>query len=325
MSERPDSAALRRAALKVGLRITAACAVMVLAVIAAAAVYMLYQGQRPSMGAAAVAGPARVYVDTSDVLKAMVVAGLSGIVLAGVIGWRSARSAIRPLGAALALQRRFVQDASHELRTPLTILDARVQLAQRKAGPDSAVQEILVQVRQDTAALAGTVEELLLAATGMNTGPAPGPVDVAAVVGKVASDLQQVAAGRGITLDCSSEGTVQVRIQPNSLRRAVVALVDNAMAHTPRGGEVSIRTTTDGNTAMVTVSDTGAGITGIDQARVFERFARASTPGAAGHRSFGIGLALVREIAAGAGGTIEVAATGPQGTVMKMTLPVAPD
>src|SRR6478736_4744582 len=95
----PDQSTLRRASLKVAVRISAACA----------------------------------YLDSRDLLEAMIIAGLAGIALAGLVGWLSARSAIRPLGEALALQRRFVQDASHELRTPLAILDTRIQLAQRDA------------------------------------------------------------------------------------------------------------------------------------------------------------------------------------------------
>jgi two-component system OmpR family sensor kinase len=72
------------------------------------------------------------------------------------------------------------------------------------------------------------------------------------------------------------------------------------------------------------VADTGSGITGVDPDRIFDRFVRTSGPdGAQGKRSFGIGLALVREIASAAGGTVEIARTGPEGTTMKLALPLA--
>ncbi|MDD0859113.1 histidine kinase dimerization/phospho-acceptor domain-containing protein [Arthrobacter alpinus] len=145
-----------------GIRIAAAIALMVVAVIIAAAAYILYLSQ-PDVAASNTS--ARVYVESNDMLKAMVLAGFAGILAAGAIGWLSARSAIRPLGRALELQRRFVQEASHELRTPLTILDARIQLAEAKVQPGSDAARILGQVRQDTAALSATVQELLLAAT----------------------------------------------------------------------------------------------------------------------------------------------------------------
>jgi two-component system OmpR family sensor kinase len=317
-----DSVQLRRAALTVGWRIAVACAVMVLAVIVAAALYMLYLSQHPG-AAASDPSSARVYVESNDMLKAMAVAGFAGILAAGAIGWLSARNAIRPLGRALALQRRFVQDASHELRTPLTILDARVQLAQHKvvAGTDAAT--LLAQIRQDTAALSATVQELLLAATGDSGAGTPVPVEVNDVVDAVAADLQDLAGSREVSLVVRHDAAARVRIQPNSLRRAVLGLLDNALNHTPAGGHVTVTTAAHGRETVITVADTGPGISGIDQARVFDRFARTTVPAPGRQRSYGLGLALVREIAVAAGGRIEISSTGAKGTVMELTLPMA--
>jgi signal transduction histidine kinase len=75
---------------------------------------------------------------------------------------------------------------------------------------------------------------------------------------------------------------------------------------------------------VIAVTDTGTGITGVDQARIFERFVRSPRADESGPQtSFGIGLALVRDIAMGARGSVEVAQTGPQGTVMTIRLPLA--
>lgn len=312
-----DASQLRRAAVTVGLRIAVACAAMVVVVIIAAALYMLYLSGHPDTSDPS---SASVYVDSNDMLKAMALAGMAGILAAGAIGWLSARSAIKPLGRALALQRRFIQDASHELRTPLTILDARVQLAEHKVPAGSDAGRLLAQVRADTAALSATVQELLLAAVGDSDSPAD-PVDVNTVGAEVAADLADLAQSRGVQLEVTHDGDPRVRIQANSLRRAVLGLVDNALNHTPAGGRVTIQTDVHGREVRIRVSDTGSGISGIDQARVFERFARTSEPLAGGRRSYGLGLALVREIATAAGGRIDINSTGPGGTVMELTLP----
>jgi len=118
----------------------------------------------------------------------------------------------------------------------------------------------------------------------------------------------------------------------------VLALVDNALSHAPSGSTVTVSTRVDGGAAVLSVTDRGAGITGIDPARVFDRFARADPPPAApaapatvvapaagpGRRpSFGIGLALVREIALRHGGSVRVAATAATGTTLELALPVA--
>jgi len=317
-----DTPQLRRAALTVGLRIAVAVALMVIAVIIAASIYMLYLSHHPDLSAQDPKS-ARVYVESNDMLKAMAVAGVAGILAAGAIGWLSARSAIRPLGRALEVQRRFIQDASHELRTPLTILDARVQLAEHKVEPGTDAARLLAQVRQDTAALSSTVQELLLAATGGSDAAGAEPVDVNALVAAVAASLQDLASSRQVRLDIQAGVVAPVRIQPNSLRRAVLGLVDNALNHTPGGGSITVTTAARGRDVAITVADTGHGISGIDQARVFDRFAHSSEPAAGGRRSYGLGLALVREIAAAAGGSIEIAATGPAGTTMVLSLPAA--
>jgi signal transduction histidine kinase len=319
----PDLATLRHASLKVALRISAACAVLVLGLLAAATAYLMDKLAHPGLPGSA-AGKAYTYLDSKDLIEAMIITGAGGILLAGLIGWLSARSAIRPLGEALALQRRFVQDASHELRTPLTILDTRIQLAQRKAVPYSEAAQALARIREDTAALTGIVNELLLAATGSTPSPTAEPVALAEIAESVTESLQELAAQQGIRLSFTASDLPLARIDPSSLRRAVLALADNALVHTRAGGSISISTTIEGNQGRIRVSDTGSGITGVDPARIFDRFV--GTPGpdeAPSKRSYGIGLALVREIAAAAGGTVEVAQTGPEGTTMKLTLPLA--
>lgn len=318
----PDQATLRRASLKVAVRISAACAVMVLCLLAGAALYLTKQLAHPEIPGSGAPAPDYAYLDAKDLLKALIIAGVAGIVLAGGIGWASARSAIRPLAEALALQRRFVQDASHELRTPLAILDARIQLAQREATPDSKPGQALARIREDTAALTAIVNELLLAATGAAQEPPTALTDLADVAASVAASLQQLARNQDISVVARAEGRPLARIDPGSLRRAVLALADNALAHTPSGGEITITTVSERQHAVIMVADTGTGITGVDQTRIFERFVR--TQGQHGtQRSFGIGLALVRDIASSAGGSVQIVRTGPGGTTMRIALPLA--
>lgn len=322
----PDRATLRKASLRIAVRITLACAVMVLCLLAGAAVYLMNQLSHPEVAGNPNPAAEYAYLDYKDLLEALVIVGAAGIVLAGVIGWLSARSAIRPLGEAMALQRRFVQDASHELRTPLAILDARIQLAQRDAPPASKPGQALARIRDDTSTLTAIVNELLLAATGSTAESPTEPVDVAEVTASVADSLRQIAHEAGVGLKVTSGDRALARIDPNSLRRAILALVDNALAHTPPGGTIALVTARTPRSAVITVTDTGNGITGVERDRIFERFVR--TPrldGAPGHRSFGIGLALVRDVVTRAGGTVEIAGTGPQGTTMKISLPLTSD
>jgi signal transduction histidine kinase len=320
----PDRATLRKASLRIAVRISAACAVMVLCLLAGAAIYLTNQLSHPELPGTSNPAADFAYLDYKDLLKALIIAGAAGIVLAGVIGWFSARSAIEPLGAAMALQRRFVQDASHELRTPLAILDARIQLAQRDAPPESKPGQALARIRQDTSALTAIVNELLLAATGDAAEMPAEPIDVAGVVEAVAESVRTIADGQDVSVAVTAGARPLARIDESSLRRAVLALADNALAHTPAGGTITLAAAADQRHAVVTVTDTGNGITGVERDRIFERFVRTARPdGTRAQRSFGIGLALVRDVAAAAGGTVEIARTGPGGTTMRIVLPLA--
>ncbi len=98
---------------------------------------------------------------------AMLVAGGLGLVLAVLAGAWFARRAVRPLAAALALQRRFVADASHELRTPLTLLSTRTQLLRRHLRRGADADELTGEVDgvvTDARQLADILDDLLLAA-----------------------------------------------------------------------------------------------------------------------------------------------------------------
>lgn len=321
MAPAQDQAILRKASLKIALRISAVCALLVLCLLTAATMYLLSQAGNPEPTEP---GAVYAYLDTKDLIKAMVIAGAAGILLAGGVGWLSARSAIRPLGEALILQRRFIQDASHEMRTPLAILDARIQVAQRSTAPESPAGRQLTRIRDDTAALTGIVNELLESATGTLQEPAATATNIPDVTQEVVDSLQHLAADRGITLHCSSTGHPRAMITPQRLHRAILGLAENALVHTPAGGLITVDSTVAANQAVITVTDTGHGITGIDQDRIFDRFARTPDPHPGQQqRSFGIGLSLVRDIAVAAGGSADVAYTGPEGTRMRITLPLA--
>ncbi|WP_433876486.1 sensor histidine kinase [Sinomonas atrocyanea] len=312
------------------MQIAAAVAVVVVAMIAAAAVYVAVKSQPSQVLAHLERDQPQVVLDTVDVLVALVVGGVAGIVLAGVVGVLIARQAVRPLGESLALQRRFVQDASHELRTPLTVIDTRVQLAQKRLGPDSEAAGVLAELRGDSAKLAAVIEDLLHSVSGGPDVPDT-PTDLADLARDVVGDLAVVAGDRGIALSAVAPShPVPVAVAPAPLRRVVVALADNALKYTPDGGRVTVGVRVaeggrgpGGTTAVLTVADTGPGIAGPAPERVFERYAGGAAPASGGRRSFGLGLALVRDIAVRNGGSVRIAQTGSGGTTMEVSLPLA--
>jgi signal transduction histidine kinase len=319
-----DERAVRAAAISVTRQISIASLGLVLFIVLLAVAFVIWQSQPSELRERAATGETKIYVDAEAVLIALGAIGVGAVVFAAAISWLIARHAVRPLGRALRLQRTFVADASHELRTPLAVLDARLQLLQRRLGARDPNAATVAELRRDTAALIGIVGELLAAAGG-DAPEQDEPTDAAAETADVVADLRLLADERGVSIDYAIDADGALTTMPAvSFRRCVTALVDNAIGHTPDGGRVEVGLSARAATMLVTVRDHGRGIRGIAPERVFERFAHSDPDDADGvprRRGFGIGLALVRDVAARAGGTVRVESTGPGGTVFVLELP----
>jgi K+-sensing histidine kinase KdpD len=117
---------------------------------------------------------------------------------------------------------------------------------------------------------------------------------------------------------------LEALIPDASLHRALVALIDNAVKHSPADATVVVATTTDRGRVIISVTDQGPGIRGIDPERVFDRFARSSEAvdgGGTARTGFGIGLSLVQDTVGRFGGTVDVTETSADGTTITMRLP----
>jgi signal transduction histidine kinase len=254
-----------------------------------------------------------------------VVAGLLGIALAAAAGWFIGRRAVRPMASALTLQRRFVTDASHELRTPLTVLHTRAQLIRRRLVDSVAPEQVreLDQLVEDTSTLGDVVSDLLLSAQLQGDRVEGEPVDLGALAAAVTRSLRPYAEASGTTLRYVEEpGTRTVVGARGALRRALDALVDNAISHTP-GGTVLLGVSGDGDRVRLSVSDDGEGIDPSDRDRLINRFARGESAGDH-QRRFGLGLALVDEVVRAHGGRLEIAGAVGEGATITMVLPRAP-
>jgi signal transduction histidine kinase len=250
-------------------------------------------------------------------LLAAELAGLAGALVAAAL---LARRAVAPLATALALQRRFVADASHELRTPLTVLHTRAQLLARRGRtqPAERLTDQLDQLVADTRALGEVVEDLLVSAAAEHQPLPDTVVDLAEVAREVAASMAAYAQERGVELGVEAAGPAPVRGARTTLRRALTALVDNAVGHVAPGGRVRVTVRVRDGRVLAAVADDGVGLDPAEADRLFDRFAH----GTAGvGRRFGLGLALVQHVARAHRGTVEVAGAPGQGATFTLVLP----
>ena len=294
--------------------------------------YDVFTTQRGDDTVQVIASRYEQHQERERILSALGLAGGAGLVLATLAAAVLARRAVRPMAQALELQRRFVADAGHELRTPLTLLSTRTQLLARRVrdrtAPAGEREQLITRdadgIVADTAALTAILEELLLAADTRTPVPQE-PVDLATLVTSAVASAQAAAQEANLTLTMSVDHTSPTSVAgaPTALTRAVAALVDNALDHAASNVGVSVGR--EGGSVVVEVVDDGPGISEETLPRMFERFAsdRRSTDESAERRHFGLGLALVSEIANRHGGTV-TAANRPRtqpGALLRLALP----
>jgi signal transduction histidine kinase len=133
--------------------------------------------------------------------------------------------------------------------------------------------------------------------------------------------FQPRAADRGVEFLLEDPGlTEQVPVDEDQLQHALQNLLENALAHTPAGGRITLAAKAESGHVVFSVTDTGCGIPAEYQHLIFQRHFR--VPGDAAPGGSGLGLAIVREIVTAHGGTVECESRPGEETVFRMSLPL---
>jgi two-component system OmpR family sensor kinase len=264
------------------------------------------------------------HVERDRLLQALLISGAVGLVLAGTVGAWLARRAVFPLLEALAVQRRFVADASHELRTPLTLLSTRAQLLRRRLRQraDPGATESDVDGLVDDAATLNTILDDLLLAADPREKVLRQSVNLRQLVNQMVDAAQPAAQQRAVRLTVEGgDDPIFLNGYESGLGRAVTALLDNGIRHARAAVRIVVRVA-DGQ-ARVDVEDDGPGIDPAILPSIFNRFASNPDDGASnGRRRYGLGLALVSEIAARHGGSVTAHTTHGAGATLRLLLPL---
>jgi two-component system sensor histidine kinase TctE len=196
-------------------------------------------------------------------------------------------------------QKRFVRDASHQLRTPLAVLKVQVQSALRgDVDALQALQEINVTVQRATR-LANQMLSLAKVAQLVQQ-PAASRVDWAQVLREVALDVSALIAEKDLDFEISTCPAL-IRTHDWMLRELSRNLLHNAISYTPANGALSLQLTCDSHFALLTISDSGPGISAELRQRLFQPFAAGEV-----RSGSGLGLAISFEIVQALGGSIKL-------------------
>jgi heavy metal sensor kinase len=221
--------------------------------------------------------------------------------------------------------KRFTADASHELRAPVSLIRTTAEVAVQKERPASEYRESLNDILHEAESMSRIIDSLMLLAradSGKETLERH-RMDARVIVKGAAEQGEKIARNRGLSFHVQTpETAVNVQADADALRRVFLILIDNAVKFTPDGGTVRLQLGVDAGFAVVSVLDTGIGITSNDLPHVFDRFWRADRARSREHGGAGLGLSIAEWIVNEHHGSIEVDSHPGKGSNFRVLIPV---
>ena len=220
-------------------------------------------------------------------------------------------------------RRQLVAWASHDLRTPVASIQAMLEAMQDGL---ATPEEYLPALREQTRTLATLIDDLFELAR-IDAGALTlelQEAQVPALVSSCVSGLEAEARARQIRLEAHLEDSLpDVFCAPEQVQRVLFNLLTNALRHTPSDGSVVVRARRRASELEVSVEDTGVGLTGEAQQRIFERFWRRDASRTRSSGGTGLGLAIAQGFVEAQGGRIWAENRPQGGARFAFTLPIA--
>ena len=240
---------------------------------------------------------------------------------------------VEQLRALDAVKSDFVSNVSHELRTPLTSILGYLELLEEEMRDrlDGPEREMVAAAKRNVVRLGELIDDLLALTRSEAQHSELVPLDLAALVRDVVTDLRVASSQQGVDIRLGTPGTpVVVRGDGGQLSRVVTNLVSNAVKFSHGDSEVVVTVVSDGDDAVLTVEDHGIGIPEQELDQLGSRFYRASNAVGLGISGTGLGLRIVQAIVENHHGSVDLRSTQGLGTTVwvripRVDLPTAPD
>ncbi len=218
-------------------------------------------------------------------------------------------------------QRRLVADVAHELRTPLSNLRGYLEgLADGVIEPTPELFDSLHEETLLTRRILDDLQYLALAEAG-DLAYHPEPLDLSELADNAVTAHRANAANAGLEIVLDASEPVEVHADPGRIRQVLGNLLSNAIRYTDAGGRIEVRVRRDPLTAILSVTDTGVGMTASEVSRVFDRFWRADPARQRATGGSGLGLTIARRIVEDHGGSVSATSEPGLGSTFTIRLP----
>lgn len=237
---------------------------------------------------------------------------------------RTFNSMAGDLERAEKLRQNMVADTAHELRTPLSNIQGYLEaLRDGMIKPDKKTIRFLYEEASLLSRLVDDLQELSLAEAG-ELKLARRAEDIGELIKQAAAAAEAQGKTKGLSLAVElPEKLPPVNIDPRRIGEVLRNLLENAVAHTGKGGTITVAAKPLGNLVEISVTDTGEGIPAEELANIFERFYRVDKSRARATGGTGLGLTIARRLVEAHGGQIEVQSEPGKGSRFAFTVPVA--
>lgn len=225
------------------------------------------------------------------------------------------------------MRRDFVANISHELKTPVGALGLLAETVEDSADDAEAVSHFARQMKKESRRLATLVQEIIDLSRLQEPDALANPerVEVDAVIDEAIDRVMVEVQSRDVTVRRGGTSNLYVMGDESLLVTAVRNLLDNAVRYTPDHHAVSIGTRAVDGMVRIAVVDQGIGIAEEAQRRVFERFYRVDDARSRETGGSGLGLSIVKHIAADHGGEVTLWSVPGRGSTFTLSIPQALD